>query len=205
MRAAGIKTPVPLDELEAHLREEFDRQIQSGANAQQAFAIAVGKIGRAPDLKGEFRKVGAPMEMERIIKLAGIACVAVALFVPAWIGFRSCLHLLFDDRFSLMTRALPLPILIITLAITVLSWKYNHKLLPEIANHGLRRAIGMACFVGCLLWMPLVLFHLPIGATNNVLLLALLFGLEWTVFAILGGIGYGLEKAAHRQATVADF
>jgi hypothetical protein len=30
MLAAGIKTPVPLDELEIHLREEIERQMASG-------------------------------------------------------------------------------------------------------------------------------------------------------------------------------
>ena len=57
MLAAGIKTPVPLEELESHLREEIERQMKSGLNAQQAFEIAVQKIGQADVLKNEFKKL----------------------------------------------------------------------------------------------------------------------------------------------------
>jgi hypothetical protein len=37
MLAAGIRTPVPLDELENHLREDVEQQMRSGLSAQQAF------------------------------------------------------------------------------------------------------------------------------------------------------------------------
>jgi hypothetical protein len=33
MLAAGIKTPVPLEELEIHLREDVEQQMQSGLRA----------------------------------------------------------------------------------------------------------------------------------------------------------------------------
>src|ERR1017187_6604255 len=60
MLAAGIKTPVPLEELEIHLREDIAQQVKSGLSAQQAFGSAVNKIGQAPELKKEFKKIGAP-------------------------------------------------------------------------------------------------------------------------------------------------
>jgi hypothetical protein len=56
MMAAGIKTPVPLEELEIHLRDDVEQQMQSGLNAQQAFENSVQRIGHANDLKGEFKK-----------------------------------------------------------------------------------------------------------------------------------------------------
>ena len=56
MLAAGIKAPVPLDELEIHLREEIERQVKSGLNVQQAFTISVRRIGRPAILNGEFNK-----------------------------------------------------------------------------------------------------------------------------------------------------
>jgi len=200
MLVAGIK-PESLDELEGHLREEIERQLKLKVIQQQAFEMAVKAIGRGVELKNEFKKAGEPMEMQRIIKLAGVSCVAVALFFPLGICFRSCLHLMFDHQFSLITRALPFPVLAITCAITVLSWKYNHKLLPVIRNQRLRRILGVACFAGCMLWMQLALFYLPMGVITNIPLLAFLFGLEWTVFAILGGAGHGLEKAACDKST----
>jgi hypothetical protein len=56
MLPAGIKAPVPLDELESHLREEIERQIQSGASDQEAFQRTVLQIGQAKELKAEFVK-----------------------------------------------------------------------------------------------------------------------------------------------------
>jgi hypothetical protein len=58
MLAAGIKTPVPLEELEIHLREEIEQQMKSGLNEQEAFISAVKKIGQAVTLKTEFSKIG---------------------------------------------------------------------------------------------------------------------------------------------------
>ncbi len=79
MLAAGIKSPVPLEELESHLRDEIEQQMRSGLNEQRAFGIAMENIGRASELKREFKKTGTPMKMQKIIKLAGIICVAVAI------------------------------------------------------------------------------------------------------------------------------
>lgn len=56
MLAAGIKIPVPLQELESHLRDDVEDQIQSGLNAQQAFKTSVQRIGDANQLKSEFKK-----------------------------------------------------------------------------------------------------------------------------------------------------
>jgi hypothetical protein len=53
---AGIKTPVPLKELESHLREEIERQMKSGTSPQQAFENSVQQIGCAGELKTEFNK-----------------------------------------------------------------------------------------------------------------------------------------------------
>ncbi len=35
MLAAGLKTPVPLEELESHLRQDVEQQMQLGINAQR--------------------------------------------------------------------------------------------------------------------------------------------------------------------------
>jgi hypothetical protein len=58
MLAAGIKTPVPLEELESHLREEIEGQIQSGMDEERAFRMAVKNVGPAEPLKTEFRTAG---------------------------------------------------------------------------------------------------------------------------------------------------
>ena len=58
MLAAGIQTPVPLEELESHLREDVEQRIRSGASAQASFAMAVLQIGQANQLTNEFKKSG---------------------------------------------------------------------------------------------------------------------------------------------------
>src|SRR5476651_1054515 len=62
MLAAGIKAPVPLEELESHLREEIERQMKSGLNEQRAFEISAQQIGQAGLLKSEFTKVGGTIQ-----------------------------------------------------------------------------------------------------------------------------------------------
>jgi hypothetical protein len=57
MLAAGIKTPVPLEELEIHLREEIERQINSGLDESKAFDSALQKFGKIGALKAELSKV----------------------------------------------------------------------------------------------------------------------------------------------------
>jgi hypothetical protein len=56
MLAAGIKTPVPLEELEIHLREEIEQHIKSGLNEAEAFQAAVEKIGQPINSERNSRK-----------------------------------------------------------------------------------------------------------------------------------------------------
>jgi hypothetical protein len=61
MMAAGIKAPVPLDELELHLRDDVEEQMRASAEAQAAFEAAVRRIGRASEIEREFKRAcGAP-------------------------------------------------------------------------------------------------------------------------------------------------
>jgi hypothetical protein len=202
MLAAGIKTPVPMEELEGHLRDDVEQQMKLGSNARQAFEEAVQRIGQAPELKREFKKVSAPMEMQKIVKLAGVICVGIALFCPLFIF----LPLLLDHRFFFVPKMLSVAVYATTVTTIVLSWKYNHKFLPVIRNQLVRRAVGMACYGACLLWIRFGLFRFPPGGSHplSLLLPLLVFGLEWTVIAILGGVGRGLEKAAHTQIATID-
>jgi hypothetical protein len=41
-------------------------------------------------------------------------------------------------------------------------------------------------------------------ALSQFLLFVFLFGSEWTVMAILGGVGHGLEKAASKKSAAID-
>ena len=84
MLATGIKTPVPLDELENHLRDDVEQRVHSGADAQQAFEAAVLCIGQADALKREFTKVGETWHVLR--RKAVWALIGIA-FLSSWIWF----------------------------------------------------------------------------------------------------------------------
>jgi hypothetical protein len=79
MLAAGIKTPVPLEELEIHLREEIDQHVISGLNEEEAFQAAVKRIGQAGQIQKEFKKVEK-----------GHAIIRAILLVIGW-SLTSCM------------------------------------------------------------------------------------------------------------------
>ncbi len=85
MLAAGIKTPVPLEELESHLRDEIERQLKSGLNAQAAFELSIQKIGQPEKLNREFKKSERTFMKRTLIILIGIFGVlsGPAVFLPA--------------------------------------------------------------------------------------------------------------------------
>ncbi len=85
MLAAGIKTPVPLEELEIHLREEIERQMKSGLDWQTAFEFSVRQIGQPKALNGEFRKSERTFMKRTMIILIGILGVLIgtAMVLPA--------------------------------------------------------------------------------------------------------------------------
>ena len=82
MLAAGIKTPVPLEELESHLREEIERQIKLGMGKRQAFEAAAQQIGEAKQIKMEFRKTGAE-NWNSPLTWTTWGLFAVSFFLPA--------------------------------------------------------------------------------------------------------------------------
>lgn len=69
MLTAGITTPVPLEELEIHLREEIERQTKSGLSEANAFAVAIREIGQGQVLQNEFSKITTGQRIRRAILL----------------------------------------------------------------------------------------------------------------------------------------
>ena len=194
MLAAGIQTPVPLEELENHLREETERQTKSGLNEREAFTSAVQKIGQARALKAEFKKTGIPVEM-RFVQLLGIACSAVAGLFSLW--FLLVLLTVHVHEANLAERILGF----VAIALIILSWRYGHKFLPAISSRLFRIAIEAACCLasvgGMMLFIkfiPNFLGQIPVGQ------MLVLFLWVWMALAILGGTVFGLEKAARKAS-----
>jgi hypothetical protein len=85
MLAAGLQAPVPLDELEIHLREMIDQRLHVGFTEQFAFDSAVQEIGQPRSLKTEFRKTERTFMNRKLAILAGIFIVLLgtAFILPA--------------------------------------------------------------------------------------------------------------------------
>ena len=81
MAAGGIKSSAVLDELESHLREDVERQLRAGLDAQQVFEIAVQRIGQASTLKTEFENARGTMETRLRKYLWRASAIGAGLFV----------------------------------------------------------------------------------------------------------------------------
>jgi hypothetical protein len=73
MIGGGIKRAVLLEELEGHLRQDVEQQMQLGITAQEAFKIAVARIGRTDELKLEFAKGDKSSTTNRVLGVLWLA------------------------------------------------------------------------------------------------------------------------------------
>ena len=87
MLAAGIKSPVPLEELESHLREEIERQMKVGLSEQTAFEISARQIGQPKMLKSEFKK-SEGIFMKTILKCVAVLLIGIAAQLPGSLQLR---------------------------------------------------------------------------------------------------------------------
>jgi hypothetical protein len=194
MLAAGIRSPGPLEELEAHLREGFEHQMRSGLGEPQAFEAATRQIGQARALRAEFKKndtsIGA-----RFVELTGIAWGVIAGLFSLWF-----LLLLFTvHEVNWAGRMLGLG----AIALTLLNWRYGYRLLPVIRHRLVRTVIGFAGCVASIVWMGIFVKHIlpplieQVGISPGRLMVSFLWA--WTVAATLASVAPGLGKAAFRQ------
>jgi hypothetical protein len=137
--AAGIKNPAPLEELEAHLRDEIERQMKSGTSARDAFQMAIQQIGKGEMLKNEFTKVGGPSTwVERL--MIGIC----AIFIGFIIFLTSAAVIL---CYTNLTNRVMASIAIFCGLVVACRWKYMVPYLPVIADTRKRLAAGAAVIV----------------------------------------------------------
>jgi hypothetical protein len=83
MVAGGIEARELLDELESHLRDQIDREINSGSNEQNAYRAAVASIGPVSALRAEFAKIpkGNRGQRRLILRTFYFGSVAFVLLV----------------------------------------------------------------------------------------------------------------------------
>jgi hypothetical protein len=196
MLAAGIKTPVPLEELESHLRDEIERQTESGLSEAEAFKAAIQNIGQAQVIQNEFEKV-EQSEEERKRKqgqiLSGVILGSLQLIPIGFILFNSDMTL--GQRVSGLT-AIAASILLVAVG------RLSYRVFPAIPDRRIRIAmIAISGGVPWLVWMWisgrffLMGHEFPFGQWLTTLL--------WTCCPPLGfflGLILGIETAAPKKS-----
>jgi hypothetical protein len=191
MLAAGIKTPVPLEELESHVREEVDQQMQAGFSAQTAFETAVQRIGQADALKDEFEKSPAAGKLLRRQYLC-IFCFVSApllLFVNIWV--------LQPGEISPMKRSWGLATVSLA-ALYIGSLPNLYRRLPNPQNRLVQTAMRIG-YIFALVWPLLATFislgmiHLNLGIVVEMIIWSV--GAAW--FATW--LAYAVSREANKS------
>ena len=201
--AAGIKTPVPLEELEIHLREEIERQMKSGISAQEAFTGAVQQIGKADMMKNEFEKVDGAKELRawkqiQIISFAGLG--VISLFIAACVIFKL-------GSFSEVSPSQQMSGLIAVAVMILLAGGgyLGCGFFPVILNKRMRDAICNSSGVLLVIWW-VIFFNVILTRfdfTMSQLFVTIFWGFA-VPFGAFAGFVTGLEKAARRNSAMAS-
>jgi hypothetical protein len=197
MLAAGIQTPVPLEELEIHLREEIERQTKAGLNPQYVFISAVQKLGSAHTVQTEFMKVDKTHSALKW-KLMEIGLTLATILVPLLFGGIVLKRASFID----MTAAEELSSLAALAAFSLLAWsgRLGHRFLPVIQNRRIRDAILFSCCVPLMLWW--IVFLNFIVPRHDFTMGEFLVAFSWAFFTPAGafiGLHWGIETAARKE------
>jgi len=198
MLAADIKSPVPLDELETHLRDEIEQQAKSGLSEAEAFKTAIQKIGRANTLQNEFKKVesrweGLEWKLTEILLVFGPVLASLVMGISVLLNRR-------------MTPAQKLSCLAAFATFTLLVWggRLGYRVFPVIRATRVRIAIGISTFV--LLLIQHVLFLLVLqrhDCTVGQLPVAVAWG--WiTPMGAWASLYCGIETAARKKLALPD-
>jgi hypothetical protein len=190
MIAGGIKSPVPLDELENHLREDIQNQILLGATAEQAFATAAKQMGDAHGLNREFEKVSEESPKRKRMRAASIVggtAFAYAAVFGTWIFARRAgkFEITITESFFIFG----------SMAATIFfgfMGRHAAKFLPAVTDLRLQSAATVAAF-----FLGTGLLRLVWGCLTPDSLVHTQIVLLWTMSPILG-FGHCLSAWCNR-------
>jgi len=192
MLAAGVKSPVPLDELESHLRDEIEQQTTKGLNEAEAFRAAVKNIGQGRALKTEFKKVGRTMSVREWKGFQVLMLSFVTLFsfaVARLLGHRRDMA---SGQLMLGWAAL--------VTFLVLPWIgcLGYRFFPIIRSKRTRDIIIGSGGVLIALWWIVMFNFILSGHDMGGILVIILWGFVAPVGALMG-LALGLETAARKN------
>jgi hypothetical protein len=196
---AGIKTPVPLDELEAHLREDVAELTRLGHSEAEAFAAAIEKMGAPNTVQSEFKKIdGAKSDFEW--KVIEIVLGTFATLFPLWV-YSEVLYfktgVLGDLELSQQAMAATAAV-----AFGLFAWsgRWGYEFFPVIRDKRLRGIITTLCAAPVMLWWVIFMnFIVPHqDFTMEQFFVAFLWGFMTPAGLMLGAI-WGIETAARQR------
>jgi len=200
MLATGIQTPVPLEELEIHLREEIERQTKAGLTPQDAFISAVQKLGTAQAVRAEFEKADETHDARKW-KLTNAFLMIFTIVLPLFMS------VIVIKRASVidMTAAQELSSLAAMAVFSLLAWagRLSHGIFPIFANRRMRDAIGI--LGGLLLALWWIVFMRLIVPHHDFIMSQFLVVFLWAFFTPAGvwvGWYWGIEVAARKKVTL---
>jgi hypothetical protein len=199
MRSAGVTAPAPLDELEAHLRDDIEAHTQSGCDARQAFQCAVSRIGRADALEVEFAKSGVLAECrDRKRRIVGLTVCALIYALPLlWCASR-ILGQMEPGEGRLAMAAFALTILFL------LSGFPAARFLPVVRERRARTRIQVLSAIPIVVWFGVFTFGIVPRLECDVGHLSMLT--LWAfppVGAAYAALALGLDEAARRGVSAA--
>ena len=195
MLVAGIKMPVPLEELEEHLREEIGAQVKLGLSELAAFAAAVERVGGAPGVRAEFAKIAEPGTAREEIFM-GIVLVAAAILIPAFVA-GSVWHKRADMTTGQLLSNLAA---LATFAGLIWAGRLGYRRFPVIDSKRTRDVIGgVAVGVVALWWGVFLRVSAP---RYDFTMMGFLATFMWVFFTPAGvwlGVVLGMDRAARKQ------
>ena len=198
MLAAGIQMPVPLEELEIHLREEIERLARSGVAEDEAFHSAVQRIGSANALRNEFENAVITSKGRRW-KWFENFFLLTSLGMPLLVG--ALAFFVQNGGFSEMTSGQQVSSLGAAVAFSLLAWgtRYSCGRFPVLRTRQIRDAL----FVSVLLWLLtlayLIMPHCDLATSQRAV--ASLWG--FAPFGILMGWCWGFARAEREKTAIA--
>ncbi len=193
MLAAGIKTPVPLEELEAHLRDEIERQMKTGRSEAEAFKSAVQNIGSAHTVQNEFEKVEGTEEARQWKEGQIWSGIILGLLQLISIGF-----VLFNSEMTFSQRMSGLAAMATSILLVAVG-RLSCRLFPAIRARRTRTAIVfiLGGVPGIIWFWVFARFLLPGNDFGQYL--ATLLWVNCPPLGVFLGLIWGIQTAARKK------